>query len=517
MKHFYLLFAMLLTFVEFNIQAQTDFINKKIDFDEKINFKNSILEKYNPEYLNISMQLDEKHNTKQKTISEDWWEPDTIWLHVHRPETYDEAQDREIYLYNENGYLYIYKDEEIYNEEWVTLDQITYSYDENNNLVTELFQHFNFNNSLISYTYTSSKISSILKQFWYGEWVNFEYITYEYDDKYNLLSETYKDWDDEDWLNTFRLVYTYDNNNNLLSAMYQFWDEDWVNSELFTATYKNNRLEHYVYQYWEDEQWINNGKISFSYDINTLTVVSQFWEDNVWINDILTTKVYDDNHNILNELFQFWEDEWINDIQFIYTYVEGKLISELKQDWYGQWNDNYKYTYEYSDNNIVSIKTERVEYFVLENYSLVNISYDDNNNGIFGDHWRWDRLHGEEFFYMWGGNVTVYYNNGKSKIDRPGCLKIEVSYTHAAAPGGIDENISETKNISVYPNPTTGEINISSKESEIKSVTVFNQLGKQVMQINGTNRINISDLTAGIYILQITTNNCTVMEKIVKL
>ena len=70
---------------------------------------------------------------------------------------------------------------------------------------------------------------------------------------------------------------------------------------------------------------------------------------------------------------------------------------------------------------------------------------------------------------------------------------------------------------SVYPNPTsTGFVNISSSNSENILVAVFDILGKQV--INKTisnNRLNVSALNSGIYIMRISQNNATVTKKLV--
>ncbi|MCB0445362.1 MAG: T9SS type A sorting domain-containing protein, partial [Gelidibacter sp.] len=72
-------------------------------------------------------------------------------------------------------------------------------------------------------------------------------------------------------------------------------------------------------------------------------------------------------------------------------------------------------------------------------------------------------------------------------------------------------------NFKVYPNPTsTGFVNISSSNSENISVAVFDILGKQV--INKTisnNRLNVSALNSGIYIMKISQNNATVTKKLV--
>jgi len=80
---------------------------------------------------------------------------------------------------------------------------------------------------------------------------------------------------------------------------------------------------------------------------------------------------------------------------------------------------------------------------------------------------------------------------------------------------GVDV-FSEVR-IKLYPNPTSlGFVNISSKNNETINATVFDILGKQV--INSTvinNKLDISNLNAGVYIMRVSQNNATVTKKLV--
>src|SRR5690606_156183 len=79
----------------------------------------------------------------------------------------------------------------------------------------------------------------------------------------------------------------------------------------------------------------------------------------------------------------------------------------------------------------------------------------------------------------------------------------------------VGQTISVNKNkaveFSVYPNPVTnGYVNITSKSNEAINVTVFDILGKQVLTnavVN--NRLNVSRLTAGVYIMNLSQNGKT--------
>jgi hypothetical protein len=80
---------------------------------------------------------------------------------------------------------------------------------------------------------------------------------------------------------------------------------------------------------------------------------------------------------------------------------------------------------------------------------------------------------------------------------------------------GIDE--TALSQILVYPNPTTGELRIESKESEIKNVEIFDVFGKKILLNYIVNHIDISDLQAGIYFIKVITTQGEIVKKVVKL
>ncbi len=75
----------------------------------------------------------------------------------------------------------------------------------------------------------------------------------------------------------------------------------------------------------------------------------------------------------------------------------------------------------------------------------------------------------------------------------------------------------EANTFRVYPNPTsTGFINITSNNSDVMTVSVFDVLGKQVInETINNNRLDVSSLNTGLYIVKISQNNATVTKKLV--
>lgn len=81
---------------------------------------------------------------------------------------------------------------------------------------------------------------------------------------------------------------------------------------------------------------------------------------------------------------------------------------------------------------------------------------------------------------------------------------------------GVSKN--DIAGLKLFPNPNTGDIlNITSNSNGAKTVAIFDVLGKQVVNtttVNGT--VNVSVLTAGIYMVRITEEGKTATRKLVK-
>jgi len=98
----------------------------------------------------------------------------------------------------------------------------------------------------------------------------------------------------------------------------------------------------------------------------------------------------------------------------------------------------------------------------------------------------------EVWDYSTGGQCTRAFRYAP---DYPGLTALFTSI------GDNDTKIA----IGLYPNPTSGIINISNNGSDNNSyeILVFNTLGKMVGQFNSSDKIDISNLNNGIYIIKI--------------
>jgi len=74
-----------------------------------------------------------------------------------------------------------------------------------------------------------------------------------------------------------------------------------------------------------------------------------------------------------------------------------------------------------------------------------------------------------------------------------------------------------TNSIKMYPNPSSlGYVTIKSRTSEALDISVYSLLGKQVISETITDeRLNVSRLNAGLYIMRISQNDATITKKLV--
>jgi hypothetical protein len=91
---------------------------------------------------------------------------------------------------------------------------------------------------------------------------------------------------------------------------------------------------------------------------------------------------------------------------------------------------------------------------------------------------------------------------------------------------GVQE-VDNKEEISIYPNPTRGELRITNYELRIDGVEVFDVFGRKQCfgfaqqpshesRVTSHEIIDVSSLSAGIYFVKIQTNNGVIIKKVVK-
>ena len=110
------------------------------------------------------------------------------------------------------------------------------------------------------------------------------------------------------------------------------------------------------------------------------------------------------------------------------------------------------------------------------------------------------------------GKLLCYEHNGELQY-------MADDITNCSNPfAGLDDISLEDNSITLYPNPTNTEVNISS-ENIINSIEIYNSLGQSVYYsvVNSMEKtIDISSFVNGVYILGVNTENGVIRKKIIK-
>lgn len=486
-------------------------------------------------------------------VAEDWWEPDTLWLYA------SDIEFREVFEYNNNGFLERYYDQIADAGKWINRAQELFTYDENDNLLTDLWQDW--------------------KE---GEWVNYSLMTYEYDSRNNLLSEIRQLWEKGNWKNVHKYTYTYDGSDNVLSELRQLWNgADWVNVRNTTYSYDaNNKVLMDYKRVWREGNWADSLKDVYTYDDKQL--MSTRTHENFDVPEKGTfrlTFTYDKRENLTYRLYEGWNGaEWFNQENFSCTYDgNNNMLSQLIQIWgRGNWKDYAYLTYEYDDRNnplmeLIQEKGETDEWEDMEKWSfqydlndnIINVIYEPFRNYPYEnnmqwshtwdgghnmltnivqyrniEHSEWSNLEKFEYIYddqknctvaehwSWTGgwvynrahDLSVTYNDAQSTFAiGGGFYKVALSYTTIGGQGEAIAPVSDEL-ISIYPNPTSGKIIFSIADVDVKQVSLYNQLGQKIMEqaFVNENVLEIGHYPSGVYLLLMETTQGNITKKIIK-
>lgn len=109
-------------------------------------------------------------------------------------------------------------------------------------------------------------------------------------------------------------------------------------------------------------------------------------------------------------------------------------------------------------------------------------------------------------FYGWNAEAA----GGTFSID-------DVVITGNVEPGTANVKNNAISGLKMFPNPLTGNVlNITSNNNDVKTVAIFDVLGKQVVNTKTVNNtVNVSGLTSGVYMVKITEAGKTSTKKLV--
>lgn len=101
----------------------------------------------------------------------------------------------------------------------------------------------------------------------------------------------------------------------------------------------------------------------------------------------------------------------------------------------------------------------------------------------------------------------------KAEIDE---IKVGLTYADVTSLVLSNNQFNEIAGFSMYPNPVSnGKLFISSDNNIEKTVAIYDLIGKEIINQTVTNELNISSLTAGVYVVKVTEEGKTATRKLI--
>lgn len=192
-------------------------------------------------------------------------------------------------------------------------------------------------------------------------------------------------------------------------------------------------------------------------------------------------------------------------INNIWTQIGKDIDGEAERDFSG-WSVSLS-----SDGSIIAIGAVSNDGIGKDNTGHVRIYKNINNNwikigsdidGLFSE-----AYFGEDVSLSSDGSILVA--GGVARNNNKGYVQV---YDLSSVLSRKNKSIT---NFKIYPNPASKKIILDLNNSTLKGVSIFNNLG-QLVKVSATKTINISNLSKGIYFIEVKTNKGKAIKKLIK-
>ena len=409
------------------------------------------------------------------------------------------TQGKTDYTYTSNGfietetYYYFYP----VTNTLIPSQKRTYAYNSDDQLVMMTTENYDVN--------TSSFINDSKETYFYQNTT---------DTKPNVVSIEQWDTAGSAWVLDQLGTITYNANFQFTDLIIQNRDlanSIWVNNMHFTRTYdSNSRLTQEIVKMWDNtaSSWVNSTKNTFTYTASgtDTNILRKFFVFDVpstnWLLQGKTKYVVDSNNNLLVQKYYYLDavtNTMVGSNKMVYTYNGAQVVLEIFQ-WdtaNSAWKTDAfnKSEYQY-DNNID--KTDLILPFVYTNSNPINSIF---SNGMPN----YDNFHHKVLF-------KKDYSRATAADPWQEGFKTEYKYTTAV---GIDEMAQI--DVKVYPVPFDNYLKVQTK-NDIYQIKILDLNGRVLYAGTHQNneRINLNNLTKGVYIYKIITGDGQATGQIIK-
>ncbi len=354
---------------------------------------------------------------------------------------------------------------------------------------------------ICSFSLNAQQVESIVSESWSDNaWENSSKSSFSYnvdDTPSELLMAI---WSVNDWMDMTKSIYGYDANGNTINMTTQMnMGGSWMNTQVANSTFNSdNLIVETIAQITMGGTDLNSGRITYTYDSddnNTITI-GEAWDlpTTSWVNSSKTISTFNSDNLITETVSQSWDNGWVNSAKSIATYNSSNfLIETVVKSWIGSsWVNSTKNVQNLDNNNLLTLG----ESFTWENGS-------------------WSLT----------GEFMPVYNSANlasqmvfQSVDSTGVMvnasRMTLTYTNGI---GLEEELAA--NISIYPNPSSDLLFIQLEDQGFTQINLFDMSGRVVKMSTSNNQnvsLNIHELPAGVYNLNIVKNGKQITRQIVK-
>lgn len=369
------------------------------------------------------------------------------------------------------------------------------------------------------------------------DWVRFNQRLNEYDSYGNqTLSAHYsRDQENGPWIGSYKYEYSYKQNNKEWASIFYSWDyliNDWRFISRSISYYPNQNITLTDQFYYNNQkEWelldIYKSEIIREDSIETTTSYSQNNPLSDWIPLIKDISHLNSEGKPILLLRYSWKsdmDSWIpfhrSEIKYDddgrLSMKAGYAWSQNDSTWKGRVAQKMFYgrrTYKYNDQGLLSLYTNfdwdlEKDVWIGQDDGQIALFYNENGDVSDEIHYDWNNQN-EDFTKSL--KISTYYNLTNQIVSQSQCAwdeekaewKTILQYFYYYNSSSTGFNQYPQTEISIYPNPSSGIINITGLD-QAAIVKIYSSHGQLLKSVNHViNTIDISDISSGIYLLTI--------------
>ncbi|MGB1211334.1 MAG: T9SS type A sorting domain-containing protein, partial [Lacinutrix venerupis] len=218
---------------------------------------------------------------------------------------------------------------------------------------------------------------------------------------------------------------------------------------------------------------VNRDKSNYTYTAFSQidTIINSNWDavNSIWIDSSKITYVYNSNNVVVSKISQNWNgNQWVNNNIEVYSYDSNGFLIELLQS---NWNLNTE-VYDETQRKLYTNNSDGNQIIVVDQTNVLG----------------------------------TWTNTTRDRRTYPNCQTLNA------------EDVVFSS-LEVYPNPVQNQLIIEIEGNTAGVLTICDVNGRKIFTQNILNRINkvdVSTLKTGMYLLQITKDNKTSTKKIIK-